>query len=75
MATHAPPGTSAPARDLSPYPTDYRTWKILAWTGPVFLFAFFCLWGIVGRQHSAVPGQRDAGRGHGSTTRTSGLPI
>ena len=46
MATHAEPGTSAPARDLSPYPTDYRSWKILAWTGPVFLFAVFCLWGI-----------------------------
>ena len=33
MAAHAEPGTSAPARDLSPYPTDYRSWKILAWTG------------------------------------------
>ena len=47
MATHAEPGISAPARDLSPYPTDYRTWKILAWTGPVFLFAVFVLWGIL----------------------------
>ena len=24
-----------------------RTWKILAWTGPVFLAAFFCLWGLL----------------------------
>ena len=48
MATHAPPGTSSAARDLSPYPTDYRTWKILAWTGPVFLFAVFVLWGMSG---------------------------
>ena len=47
MATHAPPGTSSAARDVSPYPTDYRTWKILAWTGPVFLAAFFCLWGLL----------------------------
>ena len=47
MATHAEPGISAPTRDLSPYPTDYRTWKILAWTGPVFLFAVFVLWGIL----------------------------
>src|SRR6202022_4419851 len=47
MATHAEPGTSAPARDLSPYPTDYRSWKILAWCGPVFLAAFFCMWGLL----------------------------
>ena len=39
MATHAEPGISAPARDLSPYPTDYRSWKILAWTGLAFLIA------------------------------------
>jgi hypothetical protein len=50
MTTNANPGTSsaAPAgRDLSPYPTDYTSWKVLAWTGPVFLAAFFLLWGLL----------------------------
>src|SRR6201997_5928043 len=47
MAIHAEPPTVTPARGLLPYPTDYKTWKILAWTGPVFLFAVFCLWGIL----------------------------
>ena len=47
MAIHAEPPTVTPARALLPYPTDYKTWKILAWTGPVFLFAVFCLWGIL----------------------------
>jgi hypothetical protein len=47
MAIHAEPPTVTPARGLSPYPTDYKTWKILASTGPVFLFAVFCLWGIL----------------------------
>ncbi|WP_445187817.1 hypothetical protein ACTXG6_11785 [Pseudonocardia sp. Cha107L01] len=27
--------------------TDYRSWKFLAWMGPVFLAAFTCLWGIL----------------------------
>src|SRR5262249_52815407 len=35
------------ARDLSPYPTDYKTWKVLAWTGTVFLAAVFGVWGLV----------------------------
>lgn len=50
MATNVDPGTPARSplvRDVSPYPTDYRSWKILAWTGPVFLFAVFVLWGIL----------------------------
>src|SRR3984893_8396471 len=50
MATNVdsgPPAAAKAARDLSPYPTDYRSWKILAWTGPVFLFAVFVLWGIL----------------------------
>jgi hypothetical protein len=52
MATTADHGTAPPpaaARDLWPYPTDYTTWKILAWTGPVFLAGFFCLWGLLAR--------------------------
>ena len=36
MATDVDPGTPTATRDLSPYPTDYRSWKILAWIGPVF---------------------------------------
>ena len=58
MAINVDPGTPprAPlARELSPYPTDYRSWKILAWTGPVFLFAVFCLWGIVARNMPPFP--------------------
>lgn len=47
MAIKTQPTPYTPARVPEPYPTDYRTWKILAWTGPVFLFAVFCLWGIV----------------------------
>jgi hypothetical protein len=55
MATHAEPTTVTPARGLSPYPTDYTTWKILAWTGPVFLAAVFCLWGLVARNMPPFP--------------------
>jgi hypothetical protein len=55
MATHAEPATSAPGGGLSPYPTDYRMWKILAWTGPVFLAAVFCLWGLLARNMPPFP--------------------
>ncbi|MDT5125505.1 MAG: hypothetical protein QOH54_1149, partial [Mycobacterium sp.] len=55
MATHAPPGTTPAALDLSPYPTDYGTWKILAWCGPVFLSAVFFLWGFVARNMPPFP--------------------
>jgi hypothetical protein len=55
MAIHAEPPTVTPSRGLSPYPTDYRTWKILAWTGPVFLFAVFVLWGFVARNMPPFP--------------------
>jgi hypothetical protein len=49
MAIDADPGTvTAPAaRDLSPYPTDFTSWKFLAWMGPLFLAAFFFLWGVL----------------------------
>jgi hypothetical protein len=47
MATHAEPTTSAPTRDLSPYSTDYTSWKILACMGLAFLAAFFGLWGLL----------------------------
>src|ERR1700752_402920 len=55
MAIHAEPPTVTPARGLLPYPTDYRTWKILAWTGPVFLFAVFVLWGILADNMAPFP--------------------
>jgi hypothetical protein len=57
MATHAEPAASAPpvARDGRPYPTDYRTWKILAWCGPVFLTAIFVLWGLLARNMPPFP--------------------
>jgi hypothetical protein len=54
MAIHAESATAA-ARDLSPYRTDYTSWKILAWTGPVFLFAVFVLWGIVAHNMPPFP--------------------
>jgi hypothetical protein len=57
MATHAEPAAAAPpaARDLWPYPSDYKTWKVLAWTGPVFLAAFFLLWGVLARNIPPFP--------------------
>ena len=55
MATHAEPGISAPARDLSPYPTDYTSWKVMAWMGFAFITAFFCLWGLLARNISPFP--------------------
>src|ERR1700757_4306022 len=55
MAIHAEAATVTPARDLSPYRTDYTTWKILAWTGPVFLFGVFVLWGFVARNMPPFP--------------------
>src|ERR1700756_2191623 len=55
MAIHAEPPTVIPARGLSRYPTDYKTWKILAWTGPVFLAAVFGLWGLLARDIAPFP--------------------
>jgi hypothetical protein len=57
MATHAEPATPAPpaARDVRPFPTDYRTWKILAWAGPVFLTTIFALWGLLARNMPPFP--------------------
>lgn len=55
MAIHAEPRIPVQARDVSPYPTDYKMWKILAWSGPVFLFAVFVLWGIVARNMPPFP--------------------
>src|ERR1700739_554328 len=46
MAIHAEPPTVTPARGLSPYPTDYKIWKVLWWTVPAFLFAVFVLCGF-----------------------------
>jgi hypothetical protein len=50
MAMTTDPGTplaSRAVRNLEPYPTDYRSWKVLAWMGPLFLSAFFLLWGVL----------------------------
>src|SRR5258708_34829932 len=55
MATHAPSGTSSAARDVSPYPTDYTSWKVMAWMGFAFITAFFCLWGLLARNISPFP--------------------
>lgn len=55
MATHAEPATSAPARDLRPYPIDYTSWKVMAWMGFAFITAFFCLWGLLARNISPFP--------------------
>ena len=55
MATDLDPGTPTAARDVSPYPIDYKTWKVLAWTGPVFLAAFFCLWGLLAHNIPPFP--------------------
>ena len=66
MATHADP---APPRPQPPRvtcgPTRPTTRRGRSWraTGPAFLAAFFCLWGLLAPQHPAVPAQRDAGRG------------
>src|ERR1700689_5758886 len=54
MAIHAEPAIST-ARNVSPFRTDYTTWKILAWTCPVFLFAVFVLWGIVAHNMPPFP--------------------
>src|ERR1700721_4893453 len=54
MAIHAEPAIST-ARKVSPFRADFTTWKVLAWTGPVFLFAVFVLWGIVARNMPPFP--------------------
>ena len=68
MAIHAEPATST-TRDLSPYRTDYTSWKILAWTGPVFLFAVFVLWGIVAHNMPPFPPSATPDRGQGALPR------
>jgi len=55
MATHAEPATSALTRDVSPYPADYTSWKVMAWMGFAFITAFFCLWGLLARNISPFP--------------------
>lgn len=39
----------------SPHPIDYGTWKMLAWTGPVFFIGFFVMWGLVARNFPPMP--------------------
>ena len=48
-AVHTPHSTSwpAPAGAAEAPGPDYRSWKLLAWCGPIFLAAFFCLWGLL----------------------------
>src|SRR6201998_1373662 len=55
MAIHAEPPTVTPARDLSPYRTDYTSWKVMAGTGFAFITAFFCLWWLLARNISPFP--------------------
>ena len=55
MAIHAEPPTVTPARGYPPYPTDYKSWKVMAWTGFAFIAAFFCLWGLLARNISPFP--------------------
>ena len=58
MAIDAHTGTPAATtaeRGLSRYPTDYTSWKVLAWCGFVFIAAFFCLWGLLARNISPFP--------------------
>jgi len=49
--TNAGSGAATPVgRDLSPYapnPTDYKSWKVLAWMGPLFVVAFALLFGVL----------------------------
>jgi hypothetical protein len=49
-------------RDLSPYapnPTDYKSWKFLAWNGPVFVTAFALLFGLVAGNLPPFPASAD----------------
>jgi len=32
---------------VEPVAVDYSTWKLLAWTGPIFFIGFFCMWGLL----------------------------
>jgi hypothetical protein len=50
MTTNIEPkqaNSPAPGRETASFPIDYRTWKVLAWCGPIFLAAFFFLWGVL----------------------------
>ena len=67
MAIHAEPAIST-VRNVSPFRTDYTTWKLLAWTGPVFLFAVFVLWGIVARNMPPFPPARRRTRSRRTST-------
>jgi hypothetical protein len=59
LATDAHAGPVAPAL-LEPYPTDFKSWKFLAWMGPVFLAAFFLLWGVLAGNIPPFPPSADA---------------
>ena len=52
---NGPPAATTAERGLSRYPTDYTSWKVLAWCGFVFIAAFFCLWGLLARNISPFP--------------------
>src|SRR5215471_19090142 len=59
MATDAYPGAVLPAPAVSSESTDYRSWKFLAWMGPVFLGAFFGLWGLLAGNIPPFPPSAD----------------
>ena len=58
MATHAEPGTVTPARGLSPYPTDYKIWKVDGVVRARLPVRGLRPLGDRGAQHAAVPAQR-----------------
>jgi hypothetical protein len=49
-------------RDLSPYapyPTDFKSWKFLAWMGPLFVMALALLFGVVAGNLPPFPASAD----------------
>ena len=75
MATHAEPTTFTHARDLSPYRTDYTTWKILGCAGPAFLVLFVALWGFLGRNMPPFPPNATPDRGLGALPRAQAAAL
>ena len=67
MAIHADSATAGRAR-LSPYRTDYTSWKILAWTVLCFCSRSSCSGGLL-RTTCRHAAQRDAGTGQGAFPR------
>ena len=75
MATHAEPATSTPARDLSPYRTDYTSWKILALDGLRLHSRVLRPVGAAGAQHARRSRPARAASRSGTTSSNYRLPI